>query len=137
MPKYLPFKHYSGGRSRTPSRRWTSGRPRMQRRTWPSCGRSKHYCRRTGEYVDGQALTPRRPGKGTACGAAEQLGYPSSITPKMSRRIPVTMAETSSEPPQPSLLEKKMNMTYRMEWVRPVAKYPLVRPCNRSSAGSR
>ena len=37
--------------------------------------------------------------------------HPSSITPKRSRRIPVTTAETSSEPPQPSLLEKKMNMT--------------------------
>jgi hypothetical protein len=28
----------------------------------------------------------------------------------------VTTAETSSEPPQPSLLEKKMNMTIGWEW---------------------
>jgi hypothetical protein len=50
-------------------------------------------------------------GKGTACGPQSDWAHPSSITPKRSRRIPVTTAETSSEPPQPSLLEKKMNMT--------------------------
>jgi len=43
--------------------------------------------------------------------AQSDSAHPSSITPKRSRRIAVTTAETSSEPPQPSLLEKKMNMT--------------------------
>lgn len=31
------------------------------------------------------------------------------MTPKRSKRVKVTTAETSNEPPQPSLLEKKMN----------------------------
>ena len=37
------------------------------------------------------------------------MAHPNSMTPKRSRRVKVTTAETSNEPPQPSLLEKKMN----------------------------
>lgn len=37
------------------------------------------------------------------------MAHPNSMTPKRSRRIKLTAAETSNEPPQPSLLEKKMN----------------------------
>lgn len=37
------------------------------------------------------------------------MAHPNSMTPKRSRRVKVTRAETSNEPPQPSLLEKKMN----------------------------
>jgi hypothetical protein len=51
----------------------------------------------------GEAILP--------AGLGARGAHLNSITPKRSRRIPVTTAETSSEPPQPSLLEKKMNTT--------------------------
>jgi hypothetical protein len=39
----------------------------------------------------------------------DEMAHPNSTTPKRSKRVKVTTAETSNEPPQPSLLEKKMN----------------------------
>lgn len=65
-------------------------------------------------------ITPPRPSAAAKAPLAVAQGdsaHPSSITPKRSKRIAVTTVETSSEPPQPSLLEKKMNMTVRWSGV--------------------
>ena len=59
MAKYLLLKHYRGGPDPVVDfGRWTSGRRRRSTRTSSTCADFAAKLEGTGEYVDGQALSP-------------------------------------------------------------------------------